>query len=252
MATPSTQIISLLIKDSLILDQWVSLRDLAIETLKRKWEKDEFDILEFLQDKLSYIAEHLRDDLASCIEDGRVREFEIDDESPPYVRRTVERDQKLIAKLRRIDPFSFEDICAKILSALGADSSVTQRTNDGGIDFFATKLKVVPAALPMPISCHGLVIGQAKRYQEGAAISETRLREFVGASVLHRHGLSARLNLGPLVPTLYAFWTTSDLDPNARAFAKSVGVWYMDGQTLAAYVIHLNLREIVMALPDAA
>ena len=252
MATPSTQIVSIWIKEELVLDQWVSLRALAIETLKRKWDRDEFDILEFLQDKLPYIADHLRDDLANCIEDGRVREFEIDDESPPYVRRTVERDHELIAKLRRIDPFAFEDICAKILSALGAESSVTQRTNDGGIDFFATKLKVVPSALPMPVSCHGLVIGQAKRYREGAAISETRLREFVGASVLQRHVLTASSNLGPLIPTLYAFWTTSDLDPNARNFAKSVGVWYMDGQTLAAYVIHLNLRQIVMALPDSA
>jgi len=65
VATPSTQIVSIWIKEELVLDQWVSLRALAIETLKRKWDRDEFDILEFLQDKLPYIADHLRDDLAN-------------------------------------------------------------------------------------------------------------------------------------------------------------------------------------------
>ncbi len=251
MATPSTQIIAIWIKDSLILNQWVSLRDLAVQTLKVRWKKDEFDILDFLQDKLPYIAEHLRNDLAASIEDGKIREFEIDTESPPYIRRIVEKDRELLNKLRKIEPFRFEYVCAKILEALGAESSVTQNTHDGGVDFFATKLKVVPTILPMPISCHCLVIGQAKRYQEGAAISETRLREFVGASILQRHRLSFQSQLGPLVPTLYAFWTTSDLDSNARLFAKNVGVWYMDGQTLAAYVKELQLRDYVMLLPDA-
>lgn len=251
MGTPSTQIIAIWVKEALTLESWVSLRDLALDTLRAKWKVDDFDILAFLEDKLSYIAEHLRDDLATCLEEGRVQEFEIDTDSPPYIRRIAERDRELLAKLRRIDPFDFEVVCARILEALGANSKVTQKSYDGGVDFLATSLKLVPSRLPMPASCHSVVIGQAKRYQEGSAISETRLREFIGASLLKKHNLAQQTKIGPLVPTLFAFWTTSDLDSNARTFAKNIGIWYMDGQTFSAYVNALELREFVMSLVEA-
>ena len=250
MANPSTQIIATWIQEYLVQETWVPLRETTVEVLSVKWGRSQDIISEFLEEKLEHVAEHLRNDLADCATDGRVREYEIDNESPPYIRRIALRDKDLIDKLRVINPFTFEEVCSKILSALGAESGVTQRTHDGGVDFFATKLKVVPTTLPMPISCHGTVVGQAKRYQAGSLISETRLREFVGASLLERHKLSSNAALGPLVPTIYAFWTTADLDQNAKVFARNVGLWYMDGPTLAAYVTQLGLREYVMNLPS--
>lgn len=250
MSVPSTQIIAVWVKEALTLDKWVPLGEISGHVLRNKWGRGESEISDLLEDKLKFIAEHLRDDLSECYMDGRVQEFEIDNEDPPYVRRTSARHLDLLQKLRRIDPYIFEEVCARILSALGARSFSTQKTNDGGVDFVATELKIVPSILPMPRSCHGIVVGQAKRFKEGAAISETRLREFVGAALLERYSLGTRSSLGPLTPALFAFWTTSDLDRNARIFARSMGLWYMDGVTLSAYAEELGLRAYVMDLPD--
>jgi hypothetical protein len=56
--------------------------------------------------------------------------------------------------------------------------------------------------------------------------------------------------LGPLTPVVFAFWTTSDFDPNAKRFARDVGLWYMDGLTLASYVSGLGLENYLISLPD--
>ena len=56
--------------------------------------------------------------------------------------------------------------------------------------------------------------------------------------------------IGPLAPVPFAFWTTSDFDPNAKKFAHATGVWYMDGDTLANYVKYLSLGTHVMGLSD--
>jgi hypothetical protein len=49
---------------------------------------------------------------------------------------------------------------------------------------------------------------------------------------------------------LYAFWTTSDFEPNAKKYGRELGLWYMDGMTLATYVTDLGMKDFVMALPD--
>jgi hypothetical protein len=254
MSKPSDQVISLWIQEEVSGEGWVSLRAVAIAALQRQWPQSDHFIEEFIdeKDRLHYIAEHLRNDLADRIIDGKVRDLEVDDESPPYIRRLFPRRPTLLDKLRRIAPFNFERVCAKILESLGADAATTQQTNDGGIDFTATKLKIIHVSLPMPISCYGVVIGQAKRYKEGSAISETKLREFVGASVLKRHQMASAAGSAtpPLTPTLFAFWTTSDLERNAKIYARSVGLWYMDGTTLAAYAQELGLTEFIESFPD--
>jgi hypothetical protein len=81
-------------------------------------------------------------------------------------------------------------------------------------------------------------------------IDPFQLETICGASLLKRHELAADGRIGPLTPVLYAFWTTSDFDPNAKKFARQMGLWYMDGLTLATYVNDLTLKGFVMALPD--
>jgi hypothetical protein len=250
MSIPSSQIISLWMQEELSADSWVPIRTLAIDTLRKRWGKPELALEELIDDKLAFIGEHLRDDLAERLIDGKVADFEIDNEQPPYLRRLLPRQPSLLEKMRKINPFAFEMVCSRVLEALGGEAEVTQKTNDGGIDFTATKLKIIHSSLPLPHSCHAVVIGQAKRYKEGSAISETRLREFVGASILKRHRMAAEAMIPPLMPTLFAFWTTSDLDPNAKKYARSVGLWYMDGPTLSAYARELGLEEYINSLPD--
>ena len=171
--------------------------------------------------------------------------------SEPYIRVIVSAPSELITKLRRIDPFEFERVCARILGGLGATARTTQRTNDGGADFIGVNMNAVPAALSVPATCKAVVIGQAKRYRDGNLIVETKLREFVGAGILERHQLLKEGRISPLTPVLFAFWTTSSFDPNAKRYARDMGLWYMDGVTLAGYVNLLGLHEIVLALPDA-
>ena len=109
----------------------------------------EDELLDFVEERIDHIAECLRNEAAECVEDGVPPKFEIDSEQSPYIR-AVGGDDKLLKKLRNIDPFVLEEVCAAILTKLGATSKVTQRTGDGGVDFVATNLNIVPNGLGVP------------------------------------------------------------------------------------------------------
>lgn len=76
------------------------------------------------------------------------------------------------------------------------------------------------------------------------------VREFVGGGVWHRHKIRLDSGTSPLAPVILAFWTTSNFEPNAKRYAREMGIWYMDGHTLASYIIKLNLADFVFSLPD--
>jgi len=252
MGIPSSQIASVWLQEELETNTWVALKEILFRAVRRKLVavSDE-EVWDYVEINLQYVAEHLRNEIAECQIDGATPTFEIDNEQLPYIRRTASLPSDVITKLRKIDPFQLEAICSKVLDELGATSSITKRTNDGGVDFVGVNLKIVPRALTVPSACKAAVIGQAKRYKDGNPINEKLLREFVGASLLKRHELAGEGKIGPLTPVLYAFWTTSDFDPNAKKFARQTGLWYMDGLTLATYVTDLTLKDFVMALPNS-
>lgn len=251
MAIPSSQVTAVWVKQELDTTEWVSLRDISFRAVKRRWlSQTDGEIWEHVENNLTFVADHLRDSAAECVLDGSIPTFEIDNEPIPYIRLLPSLPSEVLSKLRKVDPFELEDICARLLAGLGATSHVTQRTNDGGIDFVGVSFNIVPAGLSIPSACKGVVIGQAKRYKDGRVISETYLREFVGAATLKKHELNVKSQIPPLAPILYAFWTTSDFDANAKRYARNLGLWYMDGLTLAAYVVHLGLKDIVLALPE--
>ena len=114
----------------------------------------------------------------------------------------------------------------------------------------ASNLNITPAGYETPAVCRVTVIGQTKRYKESNVINEKQLREFVGAGVWKRHKLRLDSGITPLAPTILAFWTTSNFEPNAKRYAREIGIWYMDGQTLASYITKLGLGDYVLALPD--
>lgn len=209
------------------------------------------EISELIEDKLPFIADALRTDAAECHADGIPARFAIDDETPPYFK-AFPTDSALLEKLRRINPFAVEELCATILSELGAVSRATERTGDGGVDFIATDLDIVPSGFGVPAVCRAIVIGQTKRYKETNVIKETSLREFVGAGVWKRHKLRLDSGISPLAPVILAYWTTSNFEPNAKRYAREMGIWYMDGHTLAAYIDKLGLSEFVFGLADEA
>lgn len=253
MTTPSSQTCAAWVKEALISTDWVRLYDVCFAVTRTKlvtWADGE--IHEYVEGNLRYVAEHLRDEASEWHIDGKSPRFEIDEEPSPYIRACAQQTRPLLLKLRRIDPFKFEHICAQILVKLGADAKATQRTADGGVDFVGSGLKIVRGTIGVPSACNAAVIGQAKRYKQGNNIKETQIREFVGAAILRRHQLHADGKIGPLTPVLFAFWTTADFDQNAKQFARASGLWYMDGDTLANYVDQLDMHAEVMALEDTA
>ena len=250
MGVPSTQIISVWIKDGVTDTGFALLEDVAFEVLRVRLPKpSDDDIWEIIEEKLPHIAECLREEAANCKADGVPPRFEIDDEQSPYIK-AFPAENALLAKLRRIDPFVVEDLCAQILAKLGATANATERTGDGGVDFVATNLDIMPAGYGIPAVCRATVIGQTKRYKETNVIAEKALREFVGSGVWKRHRLRLDSGISPLAPVILAFWTTSNFEPNAKRYAREMGIWYMDGHTLASYVAKLGLSEFVFALPD--
>jgi hypothetical protein len=252
MGVPSSQISAVWVQEELVDTTWVLLRQVLFTALrKRMVSYSEDDISDFVEENLTYVAEHLRDCVADWLVDGSVHRFEIDSDPSPYIRLIATVPSEVVSKLRRIDPYAFELVCARVLAALGAKSKTTQRTNDGGVDFLGANLNVVPTPLAIPASARISVIGQAKRYRDGHAVSETQLREFIGAATFWRHKLLREGTVGPLSPVLFAFWTTSDFEQNARLFARESGLWYMDGVTLAGYIVTLGLKDSVLGMADA-
>jgi hypothetical protein len=250
MGVPSTQIISVWIKDSAFNTEWMPLEEVAFSVLRARLPRlSDEEISEIIEDKLPYIAETLRTDLAENKADGVPERFAIDNEASPYFK-AFPADTALLEKLRRIDPFAVEILCAQILSKLGGVARATERTADGGVDFIATDLDIMPSGFGIPAVCRAIVIGQTKRYKATNVIKETSLREFVGAGVWKRHKLRLDSGISPLAPVILAYWTTSNFEPNAKRYAREMGIWYMDGHTLAAYIDKLDLCEFVFGLAD--
>lgn len=250
MAVPSSQIAAVWVKEELDEVDWAPLKEVCLKVVTKKWRsKSVEEISDYVEEYLQYIAEDLRNDFASCATDGVVPHFEIDNEQSPYIRTIKSFDSNVLKKLTAIDPLEVESLCRDILEKLGASPWNTDKTNDGGVDFIGLELQFIRADLTIPHGCKFAVIGQTKRYKQGNVITETQLREFVGAAVLKKHELQLRGKIGPLTPVIYAFWTTSDFDPSAKIFARAVGLWFMGGRTLAKYVDSLGLKDKLMALP---
>jgi hypothetical protein len=250
MATPSSQVVAHWVKQDLNTTSWESLSVICTRALTSRWiQQSQSQIAEFVESNLTYIADHLRAEISDCMIDGTAPRFEIDNEVIPYIRLIEDGAGDLIAKLRKIDPFKLEELCSDVLIKFGAEAKYTKKTNDGGIDFEGFGLQIVPLAFGLPASCKAAIIGQTKRYKEGHPISEVRLREFVGAATLRRHRLQREGKIGPLTPVVFAFWTTSDFDPGAKRYAREIGLWYMEGRTLAKYAAELGMRDAILALP---
>lgn len=250
MGVPSTQVIAVWIRDGMANVEFLLLEDVAFTVLHKRLPRySEDDIWEIIEEKLDHIADILRNDAAECKADGVPLRFEIDDEQSPYIK-AFPADNALLAKLRRINPLVVEDLCAKILAKLGATANATERTGDGGVDFIASNLDIMPAGYGIPAVCRATVIGQTKRYKETNVINEKAVREFVGSGVWKRHKLPLDSGISPLAPVILAFWTTSNFEPNAKRYAREMGIWYMDGHTLASYIAKLGLSDFVFGLPD--
>lgn len=249
---PPTQVIVQWIVENATIEN-ERIDHLCIRVFEKKltgWSVDE--IAELAEEESrGYLAEMLRDEYAKRIEDGGTPIFEIDTDPLPYIRKTQNALFLLAKRLRQMDWKLFENLCGEILTKLGGKSNVTGQSNDGGVDFYATGIKSHSKNLPLPRNAALCIIGQAKRYED-IQITETEIRKFVGGALLKLEELKRSHALGLLGPAIFAFWTSSVLHENARIFARSMGIWYMDGLTFAQYIQELGLEDLVPAIQPSS
>jgi len=246
MTSPSSQVIAFWVRNSLNGVDWIRLDDACSHILHQKLgAKGVTKVADIVAQNVLYVAEHLREEIATYQQDGVVPDFEIDSESIPYIRLLDFKAKELLSKLRQIDPFDFEEVCAEILRKLGAQAEVTKRSNDDGVDFYAIDFDFVPDGINTPQACRAAVIGQAKRFADGNAVKETDVRAFVGGAMKVKHDLSSAGKIFPLSPIVYAYWTTSDFTQSAKKFSRDLGIWYLSGRALAQYVSELKLHSFV-------
>ena len=143
MTCPSSQIVAAWVKDALCETAWQRLEDLCLSVVVKRWPSPNNDAyLEFVEQNLPFIAQHLRKESSEYVLDGKTPIFEIDNEPRPYIRllQSIPEAKDILFKLRSIDPKYFEQVCAEVLKKLGADAQTIQLADDGGVDFFGFDL----------------------------------------------------------------------------------------------------------------
>lgn len=244
----SSQDIAKWVEAHLDCDDWQSLNDAISGSIFKALPKASIELISDLtEEHFSYVDEYLRNRCAILIEDGSVPSYELD-ETEPYIRRINQYNTEIAQKLRTIDPFYFEVVCKRILEKLGARAENTQRTSDGGVDFYALEMMTYSSSYPLPKSAALAVMGQAKRYALHNEVTETEIRKFIGGAILKVDELRKQGKINVLSPVVYAFWTTSDLHVNAKEFSRKMGVWHLDGMAIAEYVVKLGLVDEIFPL----
>lgn len=243
MGSPSSQIMMKWLLDHISGSNWHSLPSLLSEILTIRLAINMDQAAELAEQNIQFIAGHLRDELEKNHNSGCPPLFELDEEDPPYIRSIKqESTQEIFNKLKKIPPEQFEEICSKILSAIGAKSINNAGTDDGGIDFIGLELIPNNYNTHMPINSKILILGQAKRYKQNNSVTTNELRQFVGACKAKVREFTISGKIGPLTPIIYAFWTTSYFDPKALDYAHQMGIWFMDGYSIADHLEKIGLH----------
>lgn len=248
MSFLASQIIAYRVSEFAIGTDWVSLDEACARCVRPDFPHlSESELREQIEERLVDVAEELRNRVSESKVDGNQVSYEIDGTEPtPFVRGTVaDVDRKMLVRLKNLDPFDFEILCSEILSRLGAAGQQTPKTRDGGVDFLGFNFSGVTESLPFPLVSKSIVVGQAKRYTKSKMVSESEMQKFVGGALRQVEKYRDRDDFGILSPVVFAYWTTHDFEPNARKYAKAMGIWTMNGPTLAGYVIELGLDERV-------
>ena len=95
----------------------------------------------------------------------------------------------------------------------------------------------------MPPSCKVLVIGQAKCYKKDNNVTENDIKRFVGGALKKLNDFRKAGHVGVLAPVVFAFWASSDFNDPAKEYAKTMGIWFMNGRTLIEYLHKLELAK---------
>lgn len=201
---------------------------------------------EFAEAVEGQVIRSLEDRSEEYRRDGVSPGFEIQvDGADAYFKTKCSPEKTFVEKLRAMSPAGFEVFCSDILQALSGQAVVEGKPADGGVDFYAFDLAPGGEKGPAPYASRIWIIGQSKRYQLRNDITEKQLREFVGGALRKLDELRERHpgRYGILTPVLFAFWTTSDFDRNAKSYARHMGLWYLNGVGLAQLALRVGLTD---------
>lgn len=241
MKEPSTETLASWLAEELDSSSWTRIANALTDLLrKRLIGYSPADCQALAEERELYVAEQVRNNAATAKHDGQVYPIDVDQQDP-YVRSLSDRITAELDTLRGMDPYDFEVHCREILSALGGQAHVTPKTNDGGIDFYATNIKLVPSEIPFPIYASITVVGQAKRYKEGVLVTLNDVRQFVGSTVRFVADLRSRRQIPDAGPVLMAFWTTSYFHSSAMEYSRNIGLWTVDGRAIVNLTRHCKV-----------
>lgn len=154
-------------------------------------------------------------------------EFELEDVTPDELMEKgnnlihASLTQELLEKLRTVEPYFFEEVVGKLLSAMGyGRCEITGGSGDGGVDGIVNQDKL------------GLdrIFFQAKRYGESNTVTARDVRDFVGT--LDLHGVNKGI-----------FFTTSRFPKDTNDILKKTPkhIILIDGPNLARLMIEHDI-----------
>lgn len=220
---------------------YVSSQEKLVQVIQDRFSQTADIASEWAETELDYVVDHLRE-IGESDRRGGTRRFEIDEESPPYIRSLIQPAQfELRRALQNVPSDEFESICSQIVNHFGGSAIVTGGTDDGGIDFLSLNITLHQDAINVPITSKIVVIGQAKRHQNSNPVKLNEMKKFVGSCKARVNELIKNGTIGSLTPVVCAFWTTSSFTPEASEYGNNLGLWYMDGLSIANFVKRLNI-----------
>ncbi|KJR40192.1 mrr restriction system protein [Candidatus Magnetoovum chiemensis] len=241
MADPTPYNIALWIINECRNKDYESTKNIINSVLASKLtKKSAEEIAEITEDTNSKVIEVLRNICADDREDGRKPRFEITDESngDVYIRFFETTNLTLLEELINGDPKIFEKFCAILCKKMGAKESRRIETKyDSGVDFIGFSVSL-GNSLPCPSNSRTIILGQAKKYSKDR-ITLSDVQKFIGGALKETN--EQRKKYGVLTPALYAFWTTSEFNKDAKEYCKNMGIWYLDGYALTELANSLGI-----------
>ena len=242
MAKPSSQVMAVKLIETLSEQSYISSKDKLISVIREKFGQTEDIASEWAEIELDYVVERLREIEESDRRSGTTR-FEIDEESPPYIRSIIQPIQfELRQSLQNISSDEFENVCSQIVNQFGGTANVSGGSDDGGIDFSGFNITIHQDVVNVPLTSKIVLIGQAKRHQNSNPVKLNELKKFVGSCKARVNELIRKKTIGPLTPVVCAFWTTSTFTTDATEYGNNLGLWCMDGLSIANCIERLNIE----------
>lgn len=140
------------------------------------------------------------------------------------------KKRELVEQLQQVDPIEFEALVAKVWNLEGYETTVTDSSNDVGVDVIAER--------PGPVS--QTVAIQVKRYSEGTKVGRPEVQQYASLRTQD-----------PDVNTV-AIVTTSSFTDGAKAWAYENDLGIFDGDDLADLIFKHDRADLVEGFEDSS